>query len=553
MAKEQAEIVWAVSEPMPDYYFGRMRLLVTTDAVDMSRLTSPAGLAFLSGHDSNQPVGMVERSQILNGVAYASVRLESTERSEPFLQEIRAGIRVGVSPGFQIFESDIVDADDGGVELLITSWAPVEISAVPVPRMKDASVLSVSGSPKEKASVPERPVERPAARMVDRPAARPVATVKASQVDQQARRVRPTRTLTREDRMDKLAEMERRVDAKLGQLSAAGDGKPETGEPMSMDAAITGLLRLSQNPSGVTPDLPGVELQGVRPNHATARVRSMTAALVASDVSGSEITSVERGDIQPTGRSAERLLSVCRPASIPYGSTRFPVLTTSPTAGMVADGAAPLTIVDAVFDSTPPEATFHAAQVRASFSLQSALQGGDVFRSMVDDSIRAAMFALQARQLIDGSGVAPNVRGILNVAGIGTSNYATTDRGSAGTFRAAEDALDLAGYGAETRRVWLLSPSMYQTARRTIREPGNSDYVVSRGVVLDEVPALKVEGLSDNQGLLIDGAYLVFAVFDRSDLILDGITWPGVLKVTLTVGIDVVPIRENSIVLLDQA
>ena len=543
---EQAEIVYASETVMPGM-FGNIRLVVTDESVDLSRLTAPSGLPFLNHHDGDRPLGMVTRSQILNGVAYASVQLKSTTRSTPYIEEIRAGIRKGVSPGFLIFESEIQETDDGEYEIVVSKWRPYELSGTPIPRNSDAAVLSLSGSPKEKkAAVPAQ--ERPS---VERPAARPVETVEASV----ERIARPAKTSpTEEERMTTLKQQEKIVDKKLAALSkASANGKRDESEPLPLHEQISELVTLAQNPSGVTPK--GVEIESLLPRHVAARIPrspSMTAALVASTVYGSEITTVERGDIQPSGRNAERLLSLCRQVSIPFGSTSFPVMSSSPSAGMVADGAAPISITDATFTDPAPSASYHPGQVRAAFSLQAALQGGDVFRQMVDDSLQTALAELQALQLVGGDGVSPNVRGLLNVSGIGTSDYVSTARGSAGSFRAAEDVLDDAEYGPETRRVWLLSGDLYRTSRRTLREPGNSDYVLSNGRVLDEIPAIKTAGLDDNSALLIDAAFCAFCQWDRSDIILDMVTAPGTVKVTLTVGIDVVPIRENAIVKMDQ-
>ena len=108
---ETATIVYATEELMPSL-FGSMRLRVDRDSVDLSRLSSPSGLAFLAGHDGDAPLGKITRAEIHDGVAYAYVRLESTTRSEPFLEELRQGIRDGISPGFMILAAEFVEEDE---------------------------------------------------------------------------------------------------------------------------------------------------------------------------------------------------------------------------------------------------------------------------------------------------------------------------------------------------------------------------------------------------------------------------------------------------------
>ena len=122
------------------------------------------------------------------------------------------------------------------------------------------------------------------------------------------------------------------------------------------------------------------------------------------------------------------------------------------------------------------------------------VQTGGAFRDAVDESLRLALMALMARQVVVGDGVAPNLRGLANVAGIGTSTYAMLpDRGTAqSSFRDAEDVLENASFGEQLRPTWLLSGELYQLAKRTVREPGDGRSVLEREVVLDGYEALKI-------------------------------------------------------------
>ena len=552
---ETAIITFACQEEMAGF-FGAVSLIVTPEAVDLTRVSAPSGLSMLADHNGSQPLGRVERARIEGEVGYAEVRLESTKRSEPYIEELRAGIRDGISPGFLIHEAEIRETADGDFATVITRWEPYEISSTPIPRMRGIGLISLVDEkppPQRDPSTEGAPSSlrrRSARERTERqPSARALAITEASMLP--VSKANP-RIRTTEERMSTLREQEAKVDLKLGELHRTGDAKPETVQTLRIDEAINRLALHARNPSGPGPK--GVTVTGAQVNYVSARAPSVTAALVSSDVFGSEIESPpQRGDIQPTGRRAERLLRLCRQASIPYASTRFPVLSSAPTSGMVAEGAAALTLTDASFADPAPEATMHAGQVRASYSLLSALQGGPTFRQMIDDSIRIEMFNLQARQLVAGDGVAPNVRGLLNTPNVGTSEYASTDRGAATSFETAEDVLDAAEYGAESRPTWLLSPDLYRTARKTLREPGDGRYVLERAVILDEFQALKADGLTANQAVLFDAAYVVFAVWDQSDLIVDMITKPGNVLVTLTTLFDAVPIRASSIVLMDQA
>ena len=287
-----------------------------------------------------------------------------------------------------------------------------------------------------------------------------------------------------------MSEIESRVDAKLVDLSrreiamADAEAKPATGAPLSLGETLQALCSLATNPSGPTPKLPGVEITSGRVNHLMGRIPAASAALTGADVFGSEIQTVEVGDIQPQGRRARRLLSLCRQAAPAFGSQSFPIMTSAPASGMIQDGGAPLAITDAVFSNPSPVATPHQGQTRTSFSLQSLIQGGSQFREMVDSSLAVALADLMAGQLVAGDGLTPSLTGLLTIAGTGSTSYLPTNRGGAESFRAAEDALDNITYGPEGRLVFLVATSLFREARKTLREPGTGSYVVEDGRVL---------------------------------------------------------------------
>ena len=66
-------------------------------------------------------------------------------------------------------------------------------------------------------------------------------------------------------------------------------------------------------------------------------------------------------------------------------------------------------------------------------------------------------------------------------------------------------------------------------------------------------PAIRYDSLPINQAILFDGEYSTWALWNSLDLIVDGITDPGNIKVTVNAWIDLSVRREASIVLVDQA
>ena len=373
--------------------FGSMRLRVDRDSVDLSRLSSPSGLAFLAGHDGDAPLGQITRAEIHDGVAYASVRLESTTRSEPFLEELRQGIRDGISPGFMILAAEFVEEDDD-VVMLITRWQPYEVSSTPIPRMMSASLLRIDGSPSNNQASHEGArsgVDLSAGAKMRSKAQQSVLNAApdartaeqflsqnfSSHTPGRARVTEPTPTTA--ERAKRMSEIETRVDAKLADLSRRemaltdAEAAPATGAPLALDKTILALAGLASNPSAPTPKMPGVSVQAATRGHVSAQVPVKTlAALTGATVYGSEIESPsERGDIQPQGRRASRLLGLMRQVSVTYGSKSLPTLSSAPASGMVLDGAPPITLVDATFQDPSPQANFHMGQVRAAYTQHS--------------------------------------------------------------------------------------------------------------------------------------------------------------------------------------
>ena len=536
---EIVDLVVATERPMSGL-FGDIQLVISRSSVDLTRVSSPAGLALLADHDGTIPLGITERAEVRNGVLYAKARLESSERSEPYIAEIRSTARRGISPGF-VPTRIRFEQDGDEILTVIEAFEIYEVSTTPVPLNPDAAIIGIAGSPTA-ASVSSTSA-RPAPTAV--PAARPT-----QEIDRRA--------MTLATQEEKLATQVSKLDERLIDLSrreqalADVEAKPATGAPKPLGEVLLALCSLATNPSGPTPKLPGVEVTSARTNHLIGRIPSMSFSLQSDTVFGSEISTVEAGDIAPEGRGAARLLALCRQTSPPYGSQAFPVLDTGAAASMLSEGSV-LAISDGTWRNPPLVARPHQAQARSAFSMQSLVQGGQTFKDMIDQSLRVAMQELIATQLLVGSGVAPSLTGLTSTTGVSTSEYISTNRGTATSFRDAEDQLEDAVYGPEVRPRWLLSTSLWRLARKTLREPGNQEFVLAGNRVLGEHPALKVSDLDDNVAVLADLFYTVLCVWDQMDVVIDMVSKPGNVLTTITSWVDVVVLRPASIIVMDQA
>lgn len=101
-------------------------------AVDIGRLEEIGTLLF--NHDSDQPIGGIEKVWIEGGKGRALVRFDEDEDAEKIFQKVKRGSLRGVSVGYRVHEWE----KRGKEDMIATKWEPLEISIVSVPA--DASV-----------------------------------------------------------------------------------------------------------------------------------------------------------------------------------------------------------------------------------------------------------------------------------------------------------------------------------------------------------------------------------------------------------------------------
>lgn len=102
-------------------------LLHTPEAVDLTRLRNGAALLF--NHDLNKHIGIVEDANIdSDKVGRALVRFSSVGMGDEKYLQVKEGVLRKVSVGYEINDYQI-DGDN----LIVTNWAPYEISMVSVP------------------------------------------------------------------------------------------------------------------------------------------------------------------------------------------------------------------------------------------------------------------------------------------------------------------------------------------------------------------------------------------------------------------------------------
>jgi len=137
VAEDRTVSVAFSSEEPVERFFGTEVLDHDARSIRLGRLREMGPL--LVNHDPNDLVGKVEDVTVgQDRVARAQVRFGKSDRAEEVFQDVKDGIRSGISVGYHIHTLE--EQDDKGDEKLFraTDWEPMEISLVTIPA--DASV-----------------------------------------------------------------------------------------------------------------------------------------------------------------------------------------------------------------------------------------------------------------------------------------------------------------------------------------------------------------------------------------------------------------------------
>lgn len=121
------------SESPVDRFFGREILVHDSDAVDLSRAGD--GLPLLWNHNTDEPIGVVERIKIKDGKLRGVLRFSNNKKAVEVFNDVRDGFLKNISIGYQVnkFEEQANSND-----IRVTGWTLLESSVVTVPA--DASV-----------------------------------------------------------------------------------------------------------------------------------------------------------------------------------------------------------------------------------------------------------------------------------------------------------------------------------------------------------------------------------------------------------------------------
>ena len=119
-------------------FLGTIRLICQPDSVDLERLR--AGVMNLcADHSLSTPIGRVTSLTVASGILSGQAEIATTDAGRKYLDELDQGLRIGVSPGFEIVK---VSPDPKGqdFDIVVERFAPYEVSICTAARNPDSRI-----------------------------------------------------------------------------------------------------------------------------------------------------------------------------------------------------------------------------------------------------------------------------------------------------------------------------------------------------------------------------------------------------------------------------
>ena len=146
-------------EVMADRGWYHLKLVVRPGRVSLKRMHEKT-MPLLDGHNPDKPIGVIESARVENGKMTATARFSENPEAQLVLADIKNGIRMGVSPGFNITKFSEGMHKDGRPIVTAEEWEVLEISSVAVPqnpkaRMTEALQFGIQINDVEEQSMDE--------------------------------------------------------------------------------------------------------------------------------------------------------------------------------------------------------------------------------------------------------------------------------------------------------------------------------------------------------------------------------------------------------------
>lgn len=439
------ELAFSSEQPC-ERWWGVEILDHSPQSIRLGRLSS--GGPLLMDHDDRDHVGVIESVRIdADRVGRAVVRFGRSQRAEEIFQDVKDGIRRNVSVGYMIHKATLVETREDQEIYRVTDWEPHEVSLVSVPAdayvgvgramedprtveqdeqaetpkpqaIKELRVMTTETQAPDLAGIEQRAREGEHKRAADIIAigekyglqslasdavrsGMPVGEFQAKAIEALSSRAKPTADIGLTEREARRFSMVRAIAA----LAATGAESRKAREAAAFE------IECSQ----AVADKIGREARGVFvPNEVQQRdlvVGTTTAGghLVSTDLLASSFIDLLRNRMSVMRAGAQMLTGL-------QGNIAIPRMTGAATAYWVTEGNAPTESQQAFDQVTMSPKTVGAF---TDLSRKLLLQSSVDVEGLVRRDLATVLGLEIDRVALNGSGTAPQPRGVLQTSGIG--------------------------------------------------------------------------------------------------------------------------------------
>ena len=562
------------SEEPVERRFGMEVLDHNPESIRLGRLRGSGAL--LVNHNPDDLVGKVESVEVADRVARAKVRFGKSDRANEIFQDVKDGIRSGVSVGYQIHKLTEEGEKDASI-FRATDWEPMEISLVAIPadatvgigRSEDGEAIETQIQYLERDIKMTEEVKTPEAPMVD------VEAIKSQARDLEVKRIQEVTAIGEQFSQGELARQMvssgQSVDAmRKAVLENMPAPKPEVQTPIdnldmepkekraySMFRAIGASASGDWSNAGLEREASkeiakriGREPRGFfTPSDINWGQRDMTVGsataggnIVGTDHLGSEFIDALRPQLVLADLGAKMMTGL-------VGDVAIPALNAKTSTYWVAESAAPTEGAPTVRQVTMSPSTVGCyVDISRQLTKQNDPSAENIFRNDMVSQVASAIDSAG----IQGSGSSNQPTGILNTSGIGSVAIGTN--GGAPTWGSVVDnisqvAIDNALGGSLS---FLTNPQVVGKLRQTAKGSGDSVMIMNEGNTLmgyqvaqtSNVPSTLTKGsTSGSCSALIFGNFndLIIGQWGGTDVLVDPYTGSstGTIRVVVFADIDI--------------
>ena len=439
------ELAFSSEQPY-ERWWGVEILDHSPQSIRLGRLSS--GGPLLMDHDARDHVGVIESVRIdADRVGRAVVRFGRSQRAEEIFQDVKDGIRRNVSVGYMIHRATLVETREDQEIYRVTDWEPHEVSLVSVPADASVGVGRAMEDPRtveqdEQAETPKPQVIKELRVMTTETQAPDIAGIEQRAREGEHKRAADIIAIGEKYGLQSLASDAVRSGMPVGDFQAkaiealSSRAKPTAdigltereARRFSMVRAIAALAATGAESrkareaaafeiecSQAVADKIGREARGVFvPNEVQQRdlvVGTTTAGghLVSTDLLASSFIDLLRNRMSVMRAGAQMLTGL-------QGNIAIPRMTGAATAYWVTESNAPTESQQAFDQVTMSPKTVGAF---TDLSRKLLLQSSVDVEGLVRRDLATVLGLEIDRVALNGSGSAPQPRGVLQTSGIG--------------------------------------------------------------------------------------------------------------------------------------